>query len=63
MTNEPFDTTRVPVRPLLWLVLALSATGNLVTSSSDVDVLFRLGFGLPALLSGGALILHHYRHR
>jgi hypothetical protein len=65
MTRQPLGSAppHTSLRPLLWLVLAISAAGTVITSSSDVDVLFRLGLGLVAALCGGALALHHYRHR
>jgi hypothetical protein len=62
MTNQ--DTRSASnLRPLLWLVLALSATGNIITSFAHADVLFRVGIGLTALLSATWLVVDHYRKR
>jgi hypothetical protein len=62
MTNQDTRTTR-NLRPLLWLVLAISVPGNIVTSFGNADVLFHLGLGLIVLLSATGLIVDHYRKR
>jgi hypothetical protein len=52
------------LRVLLWLVLAVSAAGNVVTSSmKDVNIMVGIGFGLVTLSCGIALAVQHYRHR
>jgi UDP-N-acetylmuramyl pentapeptide phosphotransferase/UDP-N-acetylglucosamine-1-phosphate transferase len=51
------------VRPVLWLVLVVSAAANAVASTTGVNVLAGLGAGLVTLACAVALIVHHYRHR
>ncbi|MFI6454227.1 hypothetical protein ACIBF6_22020 [Streptosporangium amethystogenes] len=51
------------LRPVLWLLLVVSAVLNMVTSSIDVNVFVGIGFGLVALACAAALIVHHYRYR
>ncbi|XVQ09784.1 hypothetical protein ACQP1W_45920 [Spirillospora sp. CA-255316] len=51
------------VRPVLWLVLAVSLAANVLTSSVGGNVLIGSVFGACALASGAALIVHHYKHR
>lgn len=62
MTNE-ITKNRGNVRLLLWVVLAISLAGNIVTSASDSTRLVGVGLGVVALVSGVALIVNHYRHR
>lgn len=62
MTNE-ITKNRTYVRPLLWVVLAISLAGNVATTASDSTILANTGLGLIALASGIALAVHHYRHR
>jgi len=62
MTNQDTRPSRT-LRPLLWLVLALSGTGNMITSFANGDVLFHVGLGLTALLSATGLVVDHYRKR
>jgi hypothetical protein len=59
MTNK----TRGNLRPILWLVLAVSLAGNVVTQSSGDMLLVGIGLGLVALASGVWLALDHYRNR
>jgi hypothetical protein len=51
------------LRPLLWVLLVISATGNVVASGAGLDVLVGVGFGLLTLTFGTALAVHHYRNR
>jgi hypothetical protein len=51
------------IRPLLWLVLVISAAANVVTSSLDVSVFIGIGFGLLTMACGAALAVDHYRRR
>ena len=62
MTNESVKT-RGALRPLLWVVLAVSLAGNVALSGSADTLPIGVGLGLVVLLSGGALVLHHYRTR
>jgi hypothetical protein len=50
-------------RSVLWFLLAVSAVGNVVTSTSGLNPLIGVGFGLLSLTFGGALVAHHRRHR
>ncbi|MEV6605400.1 hypothetical protein [Kutzneria sp. NPDC051319] len=50
-------------RPVLWVLLAVSAVANVVTSASGQNVLLGIGFGLVTLALGGALVADHYRRR
>jgi len=56
------DRTEI-MRPLLWLVLAVSAVCNVVASALDVNVFVGVGFGLLTLSCGVALVAGHYRNR
>ncbi|GAA2492942.1 hypothetical protein Ahu01nite_026010 [Winogradskya humida] len=49
-------------RPVLWLVLIVSAVANTVLSSAGAH-LIGAGFGLITLACIVALVVHHYRHR
>jgi hypothetical protein len=60
MTNN--IQTRGNLRLVLWLVLAVSLAGNVVTSSSGA-LLVSIPLGLVAVASGVALAVHHYRRR
>jgi hypothetical protein len=51
------------VRPLLWVLLVISAAANAVISSTGVSTFAGIGFGLAALASAAALVVHHYKHR
>jgi hypothetical protein len=62
MTNQDIRTTK-NLRPLLWLVLAISVPGNIITTFGNADVLFHLVLGLIVLLSATGLIVDHYRKR
>lgn len=58
MTNGSVKT-RTP----LWVVLAISLAGNVALSGSEDTLPISIGLGLVVLLSGGGLVLHHYRNR
>ncbi|MEV6229758.1 hypothetical protein AB0L88_18035 [Saccharopolyspora shandongensis] len=62
-TTRPTDARAERLRPLLWLVLIISASTSLVLWSTSTGVLIGLGFGLLTALSGMSLIVHHYHHR
>lgn len=51
------------VRPVLWLLLVVSAAGNLVTSTIGVNVFVGMAFGVATLACGAALIVQHHRQR
>ncbi|WP_198047218.1 hypothetical protein [Kutzneria sp. 744] len=50
-------------RPVLWVLLAVSAVANVVTSASGQNVLLGIGFGLVTLAFAAALVADHYRRR
>jgi hypothetical protein len=51
------------LRPLLWVVLVLSAAANAVTSGIGGNVFIGAAFGVVTLASAAGLVVHHYRHR
>ncbi|GAA4490206.1 hypothetical protein GCM10023191_022030 [Actinoallomurus oryzae] len=51
------------VRPVLWLLLVISAAGNMVTSTAGLNVFVGVAFGVATLACGTALIVQHYRQR
>jgi Flp pilus assembly protein TadB len=51
------------LRPVLWLVLVVSAAINVVVSTTGLNLLIGLGAGLVTLACATALIVHHYQHR
>ncbi|TDD69195.1 hypothetical protein [Actinomadura rubrisoli] len=51
------------VRPVLWLLLVITAAGAMASFSEGAAVLVGAAFGIPALACGGALIVQHYRNR
>ena len=57
------NKTRGNLRPLLWLVLAVSLAGNVATQSLGTSILVSIGFGLVVVASGVWLALDHYRNR
>lgn len=59
----PADAPRGMLRPVLWLLLAISAVLNIVTSNFGPNLFVGIGFGLATLACAVALAVHHYRHR
>ena len=51
------------LRPVLWLVLIISAAANATVSAAGANVLAGIGFGLITLACAVTLVVHHYRHR
>jgi hypothetical protein len=51
------------VRPVLWLLLVISAAGNVATSNIGLNMMIGIGFGLVTLACAAALIVDHYQHR
>ncbi|MCA2214247.1 hypothetical protein [Jidongwangia harbinensis] len=51
------------LRPVLWVVLVISAALNAVFSSTLENPLVGVAFGLVALSAIAGLVVHHYRHR
>ena len=63
LASQPIPpVSREYLRPLLWLLLVISATGNVVTSASSL-VVASIGFGVLTLSFGAALAVHRYRGR
>ncbi|HEY4454811.1 MAG TPA: hypothetical protein VGN81_10915 [Pseudonocardiaceae bacterium] len=50
------------LRPLLWLLLAIGVTGDVIASAANL-VVVNIAFGLLALATGSALAVQHYRSR
>ena len=50
-------------RPLLWFVLVVSAAANSISSTSHLNMLFGVGFGMITLACAIALVVDHYRRR
>jgi hypothetical protein len=51
------------VRPVLWLLLVISAAGNVATSSTGMNIVVSSAFGLATLGLGIALVVQHYQNR
>jgi hypothetical protein len=51
------------LRPVLWLVLILSAAADATTSAVGASPFASVGFGVITLASAIALVVHHYRRR
>lgn len=51
------------VRPVLWLLLVISAAGDLVTSNAGVNPVIGVAFGLATLGLAAALVVQHYHNR
>jgi hypothetical protein len=51
------------VRPVLWLLLVISLAGNMVMSSTGMNMLTGAAFGVATVSCAIALIVHHYRNR
>ncbi|MCZ7436808.1 hypothetical protein O7598_10430 [Micromonospora sp. WMMC241] len=66
IAEAPTAAPRKPgalLRPLLWLVLFVSAAADAVLSTAVGDPWVSSAFGLVALACAAALIVHHRRHR
>jgi hypothetical protein len=64
MSDDPYRITgrRGLLRPVLWLVLVVSAAANTASSTADLTPLVGVGFGVVTLACVVALVVHHYRH-
>jgi hypothetical protein len=51
------------LRPVLWLLLIVSASANAVSSAIGLHVLIGIGFGLITVACIAALVAHHYLNR
>jgi hypothetical protein len=61
--TSPSSPSSGLLRPLLWVLLVISAAGDIVTSSIGAHVAISAAFGLATLGLGTALVLQHYRNR
>jgi hypothetical protein len=59
----PAIERRGGLRPVLWLLLVISAAGNVTTSNIGLNMMIGIGFGLATLACGAGLIVNHYQHR
>ncbi|MFD1540934.1 hypothetical protein [Nonomuraea guangzhouensis] len=50
-------------RPVLWVLLLISAVLNIVTSNIGINIFVGIGFGLATMACAAALVVDHYRHR
>jgi hypothetical protein len=50
-------------RPVLWVLLVISLAGNMVTSSTGVNVAVSAAFGVATIACATTLIVQHYRNR
>ncbi|MFI0353428.1 hypothetical protein [Actinomadura sp. 9N407] len=60
-SSEPPPAGNGAVRPVLWVVLAISAAGNMVVSTSGLNIIGNILFGIVTLGCATALIVQHYR--
>jgi len=51
------------LRPVLWLVLIVSAAANGISSTIGLHPVVGIGSGLVTLACIAALVVHHYQHR
>jgi hypothetical protein len=63
MTETDTRPRRGALRPVLWLLLVLSAAGNAGASFGGMSVALHTAFGVVTLLCAAALIMHHVRGR
>ncbi|WP_246080712.1 hypothetical protein [Nonomuraea mesophila] len=63
MTKPEIAVRGRTTRPVLWLLLLVSAVCNVVTSTIGVNPLIGIGFGLLTLAIGGVLVTRHRRGR
>ncbi|MET7878372.1 hypothetical protein [Micromonospora profundi] len=61
-TSDSADQRKL-LRPVLWLVLIVSAVINGSMSIAGQNLFVSGGFGLIALAAAVGLVVHHYRHR
>ncbi|MEU1643217.1 hypothetical protein [Micromonospora zamorensis] len=66
ITDAPVAAPKKPgglLRPLLWLVLFISAAANVVLSTAADSPWISSAFGLVAVLCAVTLLVHHRRNR
>lgn len=62
-SHRPVPARPGALRPVLWLVLAVSVAVNVATSAAGVNMMISAGFGLIVLACATALIVDHVRGR
>jgi hypothetical protein len=50
-------------RPVLWVLLVVSAAANTIATSAGLNVLVGVGFGVLTLACVTALVVDHVAHR
>ncbi|MEV6157362.1 hypothetical protein AB0L53_44195 [Nonomuraea sp. NPDC052129] len=60
---QPADARRAMLRPVLWLLLGISAVLNIVTSNFGSNIFVGIGFGLATIACAVALAVHHHHRR
>ena len=60
-SGRPGGTRTGGLRPLIWIVVVVSAVGNSVSSFGGVSTAVHLAFGLVTAASVVALITHYLR--
>ena len=63
MTSNPASPERGLPRPLLWVLLVIAATANVVTSISAPSAVVGAAFGVVAIALGALLVRDHLRRR
>jgi hypothetical protein len=63
MTETPSVRHGGALRPVLWLLLVLSAAGNAAASSGALNLALHAAFGVAALLCAAALTIQYVRTR
>jgi hypothetical protein len=61
--TEEYSGHRGLLRPVLWLMLIVSAVANAVSSTLGLHPLVGIGAGLVTLGCVVALVVHHYQQR
>lgn len=51
------------VRPVLWVLLVILLSANVITQTINLPVIVSGAFGLAALVAITGLVVHHYKHR
>ena len=63
MTDHYHGSRTRLTRPVLWVLLAICAVCNMVTSTADINPFIGVGFGLATAACAATLIVQHYRSR
>ncbi|MGP3933167.1 hypothetical protein [Nonomuraea sp. KM88] len=63
MTDSGIAARGRMTRPVLWVLLGVSAVCNMVTSTIGINPLIGIGFGLLTLALGAGLIAQYRKER